>query len=119
MNRFTGKLSAGYKKADKTEIQIALTNKLPVGTCLALCNEYFGEIIIVPTGVAGNLILQHGFYPTAYIRPETSTAVLNLENASSGQFTRVQKLIQDTCKKIIECYSVAELIEFVDMNQDF
>ncbi|MBQ4404815.1 MAG: hypothetical protein II857_10470 [Selenomonadaceae bacterium] len=63
MNRFTGKISADYKKANKSEIQAALTANSPAGTCEALCNEYYGEIIV--------------------------------------------------------CASVAELIDFVDKNQNF
>ena len=119
MNRFTGKISAGYKKANKSEIQAALTTNSPAGTCEALCNEYYGELIIVSTGVAGNLILQHGFYPVAYIRPLSLTVALNVEITDSGQFTRVRDLIKETCTKIIKCASVAELIDFVYKNQNF
>ena len=121
MNRFTGEIPNGYKKAYKPEIQAALRESLPVGTCLALCSEYYGELIIVSTGVAGNLILQHGFYPTAYIRPETSTAVLNTIEGDSpdGEFAKVQKLIKQTCKTIIEFDNVEEFIDYVDKNQDF
>ena len=119
MNRFTGKISDGYTKALKEDIQNAMMSLAQVGTCLALCNEYYGEILIVSTGVAGNLILQHGFYPTAYIRPETSTAVLNGIVADSGQFTRVQELIRQTCKTVIEFNNVEEFIEYVDTHQDF
>lgn len=119
MNRFTGKVSGNYKKVSKPDIQAALTANLPAGTCLALSNEYYGDNIIVSTGVTGNLVLQHGFYPVAYIRPLTLTAALNGEAADSGQFTRVQQPIRDTCTNVIECDSVAELIDFVDTNQDF
>ena len=119
MNRFTGAITNGYTKANKQEIQAALTRNLSIGTCLALCNEYYGELIIVPTGVAGNLVLQHGFYPIAYIRPETLTAALNVEVTDSGQFARVQNLIKEICAKVIECHGADKLIEFVDANQDF
>ena len=122
MNRFTGAIPDGYTKANKQEIQAALIQSLSVGTCLALCNEYYGELIIVPTGVAGNLVLQHGFYPIAYIRRSetgTLTAALNVEVADSGQFARLQNLIKETCAKVIECPNAGKLIEFVDANQNF
>lgn len=121
INRFKGTIPDGYTKAYKSEIQTALTKNFSVGTSRALCNEHYGEIIIVSTGVAGNLILQHGFYPTAYIRPLTLTAAINSEESDSpdGQFVKLQKLIKQTCATIIERYGVDELVEFVDMNQSF
>ena len=119
MNSRFRPLSPGYREANKSEIQAALTANPSAGKCEALYNNYYGEILIVSTGVAGNLILQHGFYPIAYIRPETLTAALNVEKTDSGQFARVQNLIKETCAKIIECPNVAKLIEFVDTNQNF
>ena len=119
MNSRFRPLSPGYREANKSEIQAALTANPSAGKCEALYNNYYGDIIIVPTGVTGNLILQHGFYPTAYIRPETSTAVLNGIVADSGQFTRVQELIRQTCKTVIEFNNVEEFIEYVDTHQDF
>ena len=104
-----------------TDIRIALTENFQIGTCRSLHSEIYGELIIVSTGVAGNLILYKNFYPAAYIRPETLTAVLNAEEPfpPNGDFHKLQQLIKDTCAEVIECYSVDELIEFVDMNQDF
>ena len=103
------------------EVQAALTESFAVGTSRNIHSEVYGEIIIVSTGVAGNLILYKNFYPAAYIRPETLTAVLNAEEPfpPNGDFHKLQQLIKDTCAEVIECYSVDELIEFVDMNQDF
>ena len=105
----------------KAELQAALTENFQVGTSRALHSEIYGEIIIVSTGVAGNLILYKNFYPAAYIRPETSAAVINAEEPfpPNEDFHKLQKLFKETCKTVIECYSVDELIEFVDMNQDF
>lgn len=40
----------------KSKIQTALTENFPVGTNRAFYNEIYGEILIVSTGVAGNLI---------------------------------------------------------------
>ena len=105
----------------KLELQIALTENFPVGTSCFFHAENFGEIIIVSTGIAGNLVLYKNFYPAAYIRPESSTAILNAEEPfpPNGDFHNLQKLIKQTCENVIECYSVDELVEFVDMNQDF
>ena len=105
----------------KAEVQAALTENFQVGTSRALSDENYGEIIIVSTGVTGNLILYKNFYPAAYIRPETLTAVINAEEPfpPNEDFHKLQKLFKEICKTVIECYSVDELIEFVDMNQDF
>ena len=105
----------------KTDLQAALTENFTVGTSRALSTEIYGEIIIVSTGIAGNLILYKNFYPAAYIRTETLTAVLNAEEPfpPNGDFHKLQQLIKETCHTIIECYSVDELVEFVDMNRDF
>ena len=106
---------------DKAEIQAALTEKLPVGTSRAFTDEIYGEVLIVSTGVAGNLILYKNFYPAAYVRPETATAVLNAEEPfpPNEDFHKLHRLIKETCDTVIECYSVDELIEFVDTNRDF
>ena len=105
----------------KEEIQTALTESLEVGTSRAFHSEVYGDILIVSTGIAGNLILYKNFYPAAYIRPETLTAVLNAEEPfpPNGDFHKLQQLIKNICDTIIECYSVDELVEFVDMNRDF
>ena len=105
----------------KADVQAALTENFPVGTCRTLSSEIYGNVLVVSTGVAGNLILYNNFYPAAYIRPETFTAVVNAEEPfpPNGAFHKLQQLIKDTCQTIIECYSVDELIEFVDTNQDF
>ena len=106
---------------NKSEVQAALTENFPVGTSRALQSDLYGDILIVSTGIAGNLILYKNFYPAAYIRPETLTAVVNAEEPfpPNDDFYKLQQLLKETCKTIIECYSVDELIEFVDMNQDF
>ena len=103
------------------DLQNALTEIFPVGTSRTFSSETYGEILIVSTGIAGNLILYKNFYPAAYIRPETSTAILNAEEPfpPNGDFHKLQQLIKQTCKNVIECYSVDELVEFVDMNRDF
>ena len=126
MNQDFGKVSqtedihlTGYNEESKLTIQDALIERFSIGTSRALLSKAYGELIIVSTGVAGNLILQRGFYPVAYIRPETLTAALNVEEDSSGQLIKIQKLIKETCTKIIECHGVDELIEFVDMNRAF
>ena len=77
--------------------------------------------IIARASASGNLILYQNFYPAAYVRPESSTAVLNAEEPfpPNENFHKLQRLIKETCETIIECYSVDELIEFVDMNRDF
>ncbi|MBE8950187.1 MAG: hypothetical protein SR3Q1_06270 [Quinella sp. 3Q1] len=105
----------------KAEIQAALTENFSVGTSRALIDDVYGELIIVSTGVAGNLILYKNFYPAAYIRPETLTAVLNAEEPfpPNDDFHKLQQFIREICETIIECYSVDELIEYVDMNRDF
>lgn len=105
----------------KADVQAALTENFQVGTSRALHSEIYGDIIIVSTGIAGNLILYKNFYPAAYIRPETSTAVVNAEEPFSPNedFHKLQKLLKEICDTIIECYSVDELVEFVDMNRDF
>lgn len=105
----------------KADVQGALTKSFAIGTCQALNSEQYGELIIVSTGIVGNLILYKNFYPAAYIRPETSTAVLNAEEPfpPNGDFHNLQRLIKETCAEVIECYSVDELIEFVDTNRDF
>ena len=105
----------------KADVQTALTESFAVGTSRNLNSETYGELIIVSTGVAGNLILYKKFYPAAYIRPENLTAVLNAEEPfpPNGDFHKLQQLIKDICAEVIECYSVDELIEFVDMNKDF
>ncbi len=105
----------------KNELQAALAENFQTGTCRTFNTENFGEIIIVSTGVAGNLVLYKNFYPAAHIRPESSTVILNAEEPfpPNEDFHRLQKLIKQTCKTVIECYSVDELVEFVDMNQDF
>lgn len=105
----------------KEEIRAALTENFPVGTSRALSSKTYGEILVVSTGIVGNLILHKNFYPAAYIRPETLTAVVNAEEPfpPNGDFHKLQQLIKNFCETIIECYSVDELVEFVDMNQDF
>ena len=105
----------------KADLQAALTASFAVGTCRSVHDDICGEILIVSTGVAGNLILYKNFYPAAYIRPETSTAVLNAEEpfAPNDDFIKLQRLLKETCETIIECYSVDELVEFVDLNRDF
>ena len=105
----------------KSDFQAALTENFPAATSVALNSEVYGKILIVSTGIAGNLVLYENFYPAAYIRPETSTAVLNAEEPfpPNGDFHKLQQIIKETCHTIIECYSVDELIEFVDTNRDF
>ncbi len=105
----------------EAEVQAALTENFAPGTSRALHSETYGEIIIVSTGVAGNLILYKNFYPAAYLRPETLTVVLNAEEPfpPNGDFHKLQQLLKKICETVIECYSVDELIEFVDMNRDF
>ncbi|MCR5833696.1 MAG: hypothetical protein K6G55_03500 [Selenomonadaceae bacterium] len=105
----------------KAEVQNTLKGNFPVGTCRALISEDYGELLIVSTGIAGNLVLYKNFYPAAYIRPETLTAVINAEEPfpPNGDFHKLQQLLKETFELIIECYSVDELIEFVDTNQDF
>lgn len=105
----------------KADIQAALLSKFPAGICRALQNDECGKVLVVSTGIAGNLILYKNFYPAAYIRAETSTAVVNAEEPfpPNGDFEKLQRLIKETCETVIECYSVDELVEFVDMNQDF
>lgn len=105
----------------KAEIQAALTEDFPIGTSRALHSEIYGDIIIVSTGVAGNLILYKNFYPAAYIRPETLTAVINAEEPfpPNEDFHKLRQLLKESCETVIECYSVDELVEFVDMNRDF
>ena len=105
----------------EAEVQVALTESFSVGTSRAIQSEIYGEIIIVSTGVAGNLVLYKNFYPAAYIRPETLTAVINAEEPfpPNEDFHKLQKLLKKICHTVIECYSVDELVEFVDMNQDF
>ena len=98
-----------------------MTENFQVGTSRALHTEIYGDIIIVSTGIAGNLILYKNFYPAAYVRPETSTAVINAEEpfAPNEDFHKLQQLLKKICHTVIECYSVDELVEFVDMNRDF
>ena len=105
----------------KADVQAALTEIFQVGTSRALTDKVYGDIIIVSTGVAGNLILYKNFYPAAYIRTETLTAVMNAEEPfpPNEDFHKLQQLIKEICETVIECYSVDELIEFVDMNRDF
>lgn len=105
----------------KADVQAALMKNFTVGTSRALNSEIYGELLIVSTGVAGNLILYNNFYPAAYVRPETSTAVVNAEEPfpPNGDFHKLQQLIKEIFHTIIECYSVDELVEFVDMNRDF
>ena len=105
----------------KADIQAALTENFPVGTSRNFHSELYGDVLIVATGIAGNLILYQNFYPAAYVRPETSTVVINAEEPvpPNEDFHKLQRLIKETCETVIECYSVDELIEFVDMNRDF
>lgn len=105
----------------KAEIQSALTKNFPVGTSRALQSEIYGQLLIVSTGIAGNLILCKNFYPAAYIRPETLTAVLNAEEPfpPNEDFHSLLKFLKEICETVIECYSVDELIEYVDMNRNF
>ncbi len=79
INRFTGELPEGYTKAYKEEIQKAILEN-NAGKCRAFSNEFYGEIIIISTVIAGNLVLQNGFYPIAFVRPETSKAILNTQD---------------------------------------
>ena len=104
-----------------TDMRAALTENFPVGTSRALHSEIYGELIIVSTGVAGNLILYKNFYPAAYVRTETMTCVLNAEEPfpPNEDFHKLQELLKKICDTVIECYSVDELVEFVDMNRDF
>ena len=103
------------------DVQAALTENFPVGTCRALISETYGNVLVVSTGIVGNLVLYENFYPAAYIRTETLTAVVNAEEPfpPNGEFHKLQQLLKETCHTIIECYSVDELVEFVDTNQDF
>lgn len=103
------------------ELKAALVQNFSAGTCRALSSETCGNILIVATGVAGNLILYNNFYPAAYIRPESSTVILNAEEPfpPNDDFYNLQKLIKQTFHTVIECYSVDELIEYVDLNKDF
>ena len=105
----------------KADVQGALIERFQIKASRALLSEVYGELIVVSTGIAGNLILYKNFYPAAYIRPESLTAVLNAEEPfpPNEAFHKLQQLIKDTCAELIECYSVDEFIEFVDMNQDF
>ncbi|MBQ7454069.1 MAG: hypothetical protein IJS69_03340 [Selenomonadaceae bacterium] len=105
----------------KADVQAALTENFPVGTSRALHSADYGEVLIVSTGIVGNLVLYKNFYPAAYIRTETSTAVVNAEEPfpPNGDFHKLQQLIKKIFDTVIECYSVDELVEFVDTNQDF
>ena len=103
------------------DLQKALTQNFPTGTCRAFNSQLYGNVLIVATGIAGNLVLYNNFYPAAYIRPQSATVILNAEEPCppNGNFHKLQQLIKQTCKTVIECYSVDELIEYVDLNQDF
>ena len=102
-------------------IEDALTENFEPGTSRAFIDEIYGEVLIVSTGVAGNLILYKNFYPAAYVRPETFTCVLNAEEPfpPNEDFHKLQELLKKIFHTVIECYSVDELVEFVDMNRDF
>ena len=52
-----------------SELKAALTENFPVGSCRAIHSETCGDILIIATGIVGNLILYKNFYPAAYIRP--------------------------------------------------
>ena len=106
---------------NKADVQAARMSNFPAGISRALQSDDYGKILVVSTGIAGNLILYKNFYPAAYIRAETSTAVVNAEEPfpPNGDFHKLQQLIKETCETVIECYSVDELVEFVDTNQDF
>lgn len=119
INRFTGELPEGYTKAYKEEIQKAILEN-NAGKCRAFSNEFYGEIIIISTVIAGNLVLQNGFYPIAFVRPETSKAILNTQDTKhKTQFKKVQNLIRETCKVIQKCSNATDLIEYVNENQNF
>ena len=119
MSFYDGKIPEGCIEKRKDDILNILSAEHKVGKNFNIYNHKYGEITVIPTRTAGNLVLQHGFYPTAYIQPSTSTAVLNgiyVDNPNS-QFS----LLRDIIKKnfnTIEFDDVENFIAFVDENQN-
>lgn len=89
----------------KADVQAAMMSNFPAGISHTLQSEDYGKIIVVSTDIAGNLVLYKNFYPAAYIRSETSTAVVNAEEPfpPNGDFHKLQQLLKETCKTVIEC----------------
>lgn len=118
MSIYDGKIPEGCEKRLKEDILNVFSSEHKVGKIFNMYNPKYGEITIVSTRTAGNLVLQHGFYPVAYIQPNTLVAALNnIPYKSSSQFSLVQKLIRENFK-IIECENPGDLIEFVDEYQN-
>ena len=123
MNRFKGtkgEATEGYEICNKQDIQKALVEKNS-GKCRAYSTTYYGDVMIVSTVIAGNLILQNGFYPIAYVRPETGQAVINDEEHENpnSQFAKLQSLIKEACEIIATCKNASELIEYINTNQNY
>ena len=118
MSIYDGKIPEGCEEMRKEDILKAFSSEHKVGRNSNIYNPYYGEITIVATRTAGNLVLQHGFYPVAYIQPNTLVAALNnIPYNPNSQFSRVQELIRENFT-IIECEDPGDLIEFVDEYQN-
>ena len=118
MSIYDGKIPEGCEKMYKEKILNLFSAEHKVGKIFNIYNPKYGEITIVATRTAGNLVLQHGFYPVAYIQPNTLVAILNnIPYNPNSQFSLVQKLIRENFT-IIECEDPGDLIEFVDEYQN-
>ncbi len=118
MSFYDGKIPAGCVEMLKDDILNVLSSGHKVGKNFNIYNHKYGEITVIPTRTAGNLVLQHGYYPVACVQSETRIAALNAyKYKPDSQFTWVQNFIREKFKTI-EFDNVDDMLRFVENHKN-
>lgn len=118
MSFHDGKIPAGCVEMLKDDIFNVLSSGHKVGENFNIYNHKYGEITVIPTRTAGNLVLQHGYYPVACVQSETRIAALNAyKYKPDSQFTWVQNFIREKFKTI-EFDNVDDMLRFVENHKN-
>lgn len=118
MSFYDGKIPAGCVEMRKEEIFNVISTEHEVGKIFNIYNHKYGEITVIPTRTAGNLVLQHGYYPVACVQSETRIAALNAyKYKPDSQFTWVQNFIREKFKTI-ELDNVDDMLRFVENHKN-
>lgn len=118
MSFYDGKIPAGCVEKRRDDILNVLSAEHKVGENFNIYNYKYGEITVIATRTVGNLVLQDGFYPVAYIQPETRIAALNAyKYKPDSQFTWVQNFIREKFKTI-EFDNVDDMLRFVENHKN-
>ena len=102
----------------KEEIFNVISTEHEVGKIFNIYNNKYGELSVISTKMAGNLVLQHGYYPVACVQSETRIAALNAyKYKPDSQFTWVQNFIREKFKTI-EFDNVDDMLRFVENHKN-